>query len=119
MVLKVFRYSCTPEPHTTTLQAAVQTRGWQRSAILKRSEVKSDPGFQIIFSNRLPLTFSERNYKLYCPPSGPPQSEIVAGIGPRPFPSFLYKQEVDGCRTGHLINDPVQAFRLFPLDAAF
>lgn len=35
---------------------------WQRLPISKRPEVKSEPGFQIIFSDWLGLPFSEMNY---------------------------------------------------------
>lgn len=55
-------------PHSRTTGALPRWCGdskrvtWQRLAIWKRPEVKSEPGFQIIFSDWLALTFSEMNY---------------------------------------------------------
>lgn len=54
--------SLTYPRHTLQLVLGLEQVTWQRFAILKRPEVKCEPGFQIIFSDWLTLTFSEMNY---------------------------------------------------------
>lgn len=70
MVFKVFPHSHAPD--TLQLGLGLKQVTWQRLAILKRPEVKGQRGFQIIFSDWLPLTFSEMNYSLYLPAYTPP-----------------------------------------------